>query len=204
MFYSFISVLNWIDILIIVILLRMGYIGIKKGFGIEAFKTLNLFFCSFVALHFYIILGEFIHSKIPVFPIGPASIFCYVLLIFIITIIFRILREGFFVFFKIETISGASKFFGLLLGFFRGLLISGLIMFGLLSSENHYIELSARTSAIGSKVVVWPVKIYESMFYAVANKIFPSQGFNQEVINVLTEEPKEKNKETTKKTYLLL
>ncbi|MBL7197116.1 MAG: CvpA family protein [Candidatus Omnitrophica bacterium] len=185
MLYPYVSQFNWIDILIIICTLRTCYIGLRKGLGIELFKVINLFFCSFVTLHFYFALGEFIQSKIPALPLEPAAIFSYILLIFIITMLFRILREGFFVIVKTETISNISKYSGLFLGFIRGVIISAFIIFGLLISTIHYLELSARTSFFGSRVVKLQLKIYEGLFYGSVAKIFPDQSFNQEVIKVL-------------------
>ena len=188
MLYPYVSQFNWIDILIIVCALRMCYIGLKRGFGIELFKFLNLIFCSFISLHFYFTLGEFINSKIPTLPLEPATIFSYIVLIFIITILFRILREGVFVFVKQEAIRNASKYAGILLGFLRGILISALIIYGLMISSIHYFDLSARTSFFGSKIVKLPVKIYEGTFLGFTSKIFTDQSFNQEVIKVLEKE----------------
>lgn len=188
MLYPYVSQFNWIDILIIVCALRMCYIGLKRGLGIELFKVTNLIFCSFLALHFYYALGEFIHRKIPALPVEPAIIFSYILVLFIITILFRILREGVLVFIKSDAISNASKYAGLCLGFTRGIIISALIIFGLLISTVHYFELSARTSFFGSKIVKIPVKIYEGLFLGITSKLFSGQNFNQEPIKVLINE----------------
>jgi uncharacterized membrane protein required for colicin V production len=166
----------------------MCYVGLKRGLGIELFKLVNLVFCSFVVLHYYSALGTFIQSKMPVLPIEPAIIFSYVLLILIITLLFRIFREGFFVFIKTEAIGNLSKYSGLLLGFVRGIIISAFIIFGLLISTVHYFELSARTSFFGSKIVVLPVKIYENIYQGFTSKIFRNQVFNQDVIKILEKE----------------
>ena len=155
------------------------------GFGIELFKVINLIFCTFIALHFYLVLGEFLNSKITAFRLEAAAIFSYVLLIFIITMLFRILREGFFILVKSETANTISKSLGLILGFTRGLLISGLILFGLLISTIHYLEMSSRSSFFGPKILKMPAKIYENLFYGVVSKIFPDQSLNQEIKNVL-------------------
>lgn len=191
MLYPYVSQFNWIDILIIICCLRMCYIGLKRGFGIELFKVINLIFCTFFALHFYLILGEFINNKISALPLEAASIFSYILLIFIITILFRILREGFFILVKSETTNTISKSLGLFIGFIRGLLISGLILFGLLISTMHYLEMSSSVSFFGPRLLKIPVQIYENLFYGVVSKIFPEQGFNQEIKNVI-----EKGQET--------
>lgn len=189
MLYPYISQFNWIDILIIICVLRMCYVGLKRGFGIEIFKVINLIFCCFVALHFYYAFAEFLNGKLPVLPLDAAVIFCYVLLICVITILFRILREGFFVLVKNDSINPISKFLGLFLGFIRGTLISSLIIFGLIISTVHYFDLSSRTSFFGPKIVKLPLKIYESIFNNAVAKIFPDQSFNQEIINTLESKP---------------
>ena len=185
MLYPYISQFNWIDILLIICILRMCYIGSRRGIGIELFKAANLCFCAFVALHFYFSLGEFMHIKIPALPLEAAAIFNYVILLVIITIIFKILRDGILIFFKGETVSSISKYLGLIFGFIRGVFISGLIIFGLLISTIHYFELSARTSFFGSKIVKFPMKTYEIVFYGIVAKVFPDQSINQEALKTL-------------------
>ncbi|MFH1622137.1 MAG: CvpA family protein [Candidatus Omnitrophota bacterium] len=191
MLYPYISQFNWLDVLIIVCSLRMCYIGLKKGLGIELFKLINLFFCSLVVLHSYYPLGQFINNKIPALPLEPAAVFCYAVLLFIITILFRILREGVFVFIKIESIGNLNKYAGLFIGFLRGIIISAFIIFGFLISTIHYLELSSRTSYFGMQVVKFPIRIYEVTFNGVTSKLFPHQIFNQEVIKILEKENKE-------------
>lgn len=191
MLYPYISQFNWIDIVLIICFIRMGYVGLKRGFGVELFKFTNLLFCAFIAFHFYYTLAELLNTKLPVLPIEAAAITCYIVLLFLITILFRILREGFFIVLKSETISSASKFLGLFVGFIRGSFIGGFIIFGLLISTVHYFELSARTSFLGPKIVKIPIKIYEGIFYSSVSKLFPDQAFNQEITKVLEENPKE-------------
>jgi len=190
MLYPYISQFNWIDIIIIICIVRMCYVGLKTGVGVEIFKTLGLLFCAFIALHFYIIIGSFLNSKMPPLPVEPASIFCYVVLVTIVTLLFRILREGFFAIVKSETISLLSKWLGLFLGFLRGILVSGFMLYGLLISTNHYCDLSVRTSYFGLKAAAVPIKIYEGVYNGAISKIFPDQPFNSEPIRVLESTPK--------------
>ncbi len=168
----------------------MCYIGLKKGPWIELFKIASLLICCFVIFHFYFALAEFIHGKITALPLESAVIFSYLVLIFVITMIFRILREGVFVFVKVENFNTFSKYLGLFLGLFRSIIISAFIIFGLLISTLQYLELSARTSYFGSKAVKLPVKIYEGIFYGVVSGMFSDQTFNQEVIKVIEKEIK--------------
>ncbi|MDD5617485.1 MAG: CvpA family protein [Candidatus Omnitrophica bacterium] len=187
MFYPYISQFNWVDILIIILVIRMCYIGLRKGLGIEAFKLLNLLICAFVAFHFYSALGEFINSKIPALPLEATFIFTYIILIFVITIIFRIIRDGFFMMLRAEDDSAAGRYLGLIVGFARGALISGFVIFALLISTVRYLDLSARTSFLGLKAAKVATKTYEFTFFGVVSKIFPDQGFNQEVTRLTQE-----------------
>jgi len=166
----------------------MCYIGLKWGIGIEIFKLLNLLVCSFVALHFYSILGAFINSKITALPIEPAKIFSYCILCIVITLIFRILREGFFAMMRVESITTANKISGFVLGTVRGIMISGLIVFGLCISTIHYLELSAKTSYLGSKIVHIPTKIYEGTFWGLIHKLSSDQEFNSDIPKAINTE----------------
>jgi len=185
MFYPYISQFNWVDILIIILTIRMCYIGLKRGLGVEVFKFINLCFCSFVAFHFFYSLGEFINNKIPVLPLESTLIFTYLVLILIITVIFIIIRDGFLMVIRTEGDSPASKYLGLILGFIRGLLISGFVIFALLISHIRYLELSCRASFLGPRVVVMTTRTYEFVFYGIVSKIFPDQNFNQEVTKAI-------------------
>jgi hypothetical protein len=165
----------------------MSYIGLKRGLGIEVFKLINLLFCAFVAFHFYLSLGEFINSKIPALPLESTFIFTYVVLIFVITIIFKVIRDGFFMLFKTEGDESMGRYLGLVIGLARGVAISGFVIFGLLISTIRYCDLSARSSFFGPKVVGVATKTYEFAFYGIVSKIFPEQGFNQEVTKTIQE-----------------
>ena len=188
MLYPIVSKFNWIDILIIICILRLSYIGLKRGLAIEAFKFVNLIFCSFAALHFYTILARLINSKLTALPIEAAKILSYSLLCFIITIIFRIIREGFFAMMTVESITSVSKICGFILGAVRGVIISGLIIFGLCISTIHYVELSAKSSYLGSKFVHVPAKIYEATFWGFVQKVSSEQVFNSDVPKALEAE----------------
>lgn len=182
MIYPYISECNWVDIVAVVIILRMCYVGIKQGFGVEVFKMINLCFCSFIALHFYYSLGEFLHSVLPPLPTEPAATFSFLLLLIVITLIFRVLRDTFFVFFKKGEANKTSILLGGAIGALRGIGIAGLIAFGLVISQNHYLELSSRTSVLGGRFIKVPVKIYEFVFNKILSNVSADQSFNEKVI----------------------
>jgi len=185
MFHTIISKLNWIDILLLICILRMGYVGLKRGLFIEIFKILNVLVCCFVTFHFYSSVGQLINSKLPPLPLDAAKIFSYTALCIIITLIFSIIREAIVVILRIETPTNIIKFLGAVLGVLRGVIISGLIIFGLYISTIHYLEMSARVSFLGQKVVMVPTKIYESIFRGFIYNLSQQQAFNNDVSKAL-------------------
>ena len=89
---------------------------------------------------------------------------------------------------KIESITTVSKISGFILGAVRGIIISGLIVFGLCISTVHYLELSAKSSYLGTKLVHVPAKIYEGTFWGFIHKITSDQEFNSDVPNAIKTE----------------
>jgi glycerol-3-phosphate acyltransferase PlsY len=92
--------------------------------------------------------------------------------------------------FKTEGGESAGKYLGLIIGFARGIIISGFVIFGLLISTIRYCDLSARSSFFGPKVTKITTQTYEFAFYGIISKIFPDQSFNQEVTKVTAESQK--------------
>ncbi len=65
---------NWIDILILILLFKISYIGFIRGASLELFPLLGTYITMVVAYHFYRPLGNFVSSVIPIPAIYLMSI----------------------------------------------------------------------------------------------------------------------------------
>jgi uncharacterized membrane protein required for colicin V production len=179
--------LNWIDFLIIGAIARACFIGIKTGTGIELFKLLSLWFVTVVSFHIYTTpLSDYLNTKLPALPLDAGDVFVFCCLVTVITLLFRIIRESFFLLVKIEANNILDKWAGLAIGCLRGFWIASIGLFIFTISTVPYLEISAKSSLIGHNILVMAPNIYKAGAEGFINKIIPSYGPpNEEVFKAV-------------------
>ena len=182
--------LNWIDLLMGLILIRAIYIGIKRGIIIEIFKLIGVLFSIFIALHYFSAVSKFIQDKVHV-PPGPADLFSYSILWGIVMSVFKFIRDGFTMLFKVEAHSVFDRWGGLLISIVRGLLLCSLTALFLRMSGVEYFVKNLEKSLTAVKLVSVSPKVYEASYDKFVSKFFPSEEVNKSVFK-FTDFPKEK------------
>ncbi len=178
--------INWADFLVIGIILRMCYIGIRTGTGIELFKLLNLWFVTVIAFHIYTTpLSDYLNTKVPALPLDAGDVFVFCCLLTVITLLFRILRESFFLLIKIEAKSSIDRWVGLFIGCLRGFWIASIALYIMTISTVSYLEMSAKSSLLGHKILRMAPSIYKNSVSGFVNKILPFGEPNEEVDRAL-------------------
>ena len=179
--------LNWVDFLVIGIIGRMCFIGIKTGAGIELFKLLSLWFVTIVSFHTYTTpLSDYLNTKVPALPLDAGDVFVFCVLITVITLLFRVIRESFFLLVKIEAHNAVDKWVGLLVGALRGFWIASIALFIMTISTVGYLETSAKCSLIGHNVLYMAPNIYRGSAEGFISKIIPAYGQpNEEVFKAV-------------------
>jgi uncharacterized membrane protein required for colicin V production len=178
--------INWADFLIIGIIARMCFIGTKTGIGIELFKLLNLWLVTVISFHVYTtLLSDWLNSRLPALPLDAGDVFVFVALATVITIVLRIIRESFFLLVKIEAEGTFNKLSGLIIGAVRGLWISSICLFVMTISTVGYLEVSAKSSLFGHKLINLAPQIYKGSFEGLFSKFMPGAAVNEEVSKVL-------------------
>jgi uncharacterized membrane protein required for colicin V production len=179
--------LNWMDFLIIGIIGRMCFIGIKTGAGIEIFKLLSLWFVTVVSFHIYTTpLSDYLNTKLPALPLDAGDVFVFCCLVTVITLLFRVIRESFFLLVKIEANNVIDKWAGIMLGCLRGFWIASIGLFIMTISTSEYLEVSAKSSIIGHKLLSIAPHIYRGSAEGFINRIIPSYGQpNEEVFKAV-------------------
>ena len=168
--------INWVDFLIIAVVVRMCYIGIKTGAGIELFKLFSLWVATVTAFHVYTTpLSDMLNEKLPALPLDAGDVFVFACLITIITIIFRIVRESFFLLIKIEARNAADKWLGLSIGLLRGLWAASIGLFIMTISTVQYLEVSAKSSLFGHKLLAMAPTIYKASYEGFIGKLAPGK-----------------------------
>lgn len=173
---------NWADFLIIGIILRMCYIGIRTGIGIELFKLIALWIATVLSFHIYTTpLSDLLHERLPPLPLDAGDVFVYVALVTGVVLVMRMIRESFFLLVKIEAQGALNKWGGMIIGLVRGFWISSIALFVMTISTVGYLEVSAKSSLFGSRLLRLAPKIYQSSFEGVVSKFLTNQKLNEEV-----------------------
>ena len=178
-----ITSINWIDVLITIIALRILYIGIKLGIVIELFKLVSVFFAVFVTLHYFSSLSQFLHDKVSISD-NVSMVIAYAFLWFTVIFVFKLIRDGITTVFKVEAHSLFDKWGGLVIAIGRGLLISSLAVFFLLTPRVEYFKKTIEHSVMGSRLVHVAPKFYESCYDGLVSKFFPHEELNKSVFTL--------------------
>ncbi|MFH1692321.1 MAG: CvpA family protein [Candidatus Omnitrophota bacterium] len=178
--------INWVDFLIIGIILRMCYIGLRTGIGIEFFKLLGLWLATMITFQLYSTpLADMLHEKLPALPIDAADVFVFVSLLTITILVVRMIRESFFLLVKLDEQNTASKWGGLVMGFIRGVWIASLALMIMTISTMQYLETSAKSSLFGHRFINIAPQIYEVSHRIIISKLFPKTDINDQVFQVI-------------------
>lgn len=186
--------LNWIDFIVISILIRVLYVGGKNGFIVELFKLIGITFTAYVSLHYYVKLSNFIIQRLPNMPVPGELVhfFVFILLVAVSYAIFVFVRRGFCNLVKMEAAPMLSKWGGVFLGVGRGILTSSLVMIVLLMSIFPYLNTSVRKSYSGRYLFYVAVSTYSVIWNGFMSKFMAGEKFNDSISKIPSGEPAKK------------
>jgi len=179
--------LNWLDVVVIVLFLRVVFVAVKSTLFIEFFKLLGTLCAMYLGLHYYPVLSDFIRGSVPAnLPVELDFldfISCIVLAI-IGYLIFVVLRAAINRLFHMEPIPNIDKWGSIGFGFIRSFLFISLIVFLLACSTISYVERGIAVSYSGPYLIKIAPSIYKGIWDGVASKFMGREKFNATVLEV--------------------
>ena len=187
MFLSIIKSFNWIDILVIILIFRICYIAISRGFFVEFFKCLGAIFSVFISLHYYTTLGDALSRlfKIKVISVDLWDFLAFFILWLISSVLFWFLRLVFITLIKVEVISVLNRWLSFLLGLFRGFIIVSLLMFLFSIPAINYLKKSVKHSYLGRRIFFVSPSLYKGIFKGLVSKFMPQEELNPAVSEIV-------------------
>jgi uncharacterized membrane protein required for colicin V production len=188
--------LNWVDILVFIVFLRLVFISLRQGLGIEFFKLLATICGAYLALHYYFLLASFLNGRAASKsqPELFLELTAYALLFFLGYLFFWALRFFTFRFLSAEVNSELSKWGGLVFGVLRAFLLSSLILFAILVPKSAYFKESVRYSLSGNYFLKVAPSVYTFIWESIVSKFNSGEEYNSAVREVCAAEAKQKNK----------
>ena len=178
--------INWLDLFVIIILIRICYAAIKTGFPVELFKILGVILATYLSLHYYSgltsVVSILIGSKN--MPLVFLNLLSFIFLAGAGFLFFSFLRRIFFKLVKMEAVSALNKWGGFVLGITRGFLFASLVIFIFVISGIGYLKKSVTASYSGKAIFKIAPATYAWVFNGLVSKLVTGEKFNQVILDV--------------------
>lgn len=187
MLLNILKQLNWVDIIIVFLLLRILYISTVNGFVIELFKLIGTISAIYISFHYFVICSDFVMRRVSAqqgFPLNFMDFLIFVLLVVTVYLVFVLLRKVVCHFVKMEAVPMLSKWGGLILGLARGILTASLVVFTLSISTIPYLNTSAKEAYSGRRLFNIAVSTYSNAWNGVMSKFTVNEKFNKVITDI--------------------
>ncbi len=164
------SQINWIDIVVLILLIRTSYVGLSRGLTKDFFSFLAIIITTCFSIHYYELLAGFLTSHMDFLNNKTAILLSFMLLVIGSLLIFKIFVYLISQLIKIEFASFLEKIGGLIIGIVYGFLLSSLLIIILSFSETDYIQGSLRRSWSAPFIIEIAPRTYDTVL-----KILPIQ-----------------------------
>ena len=187
MIIDYLKQINWIDIFVIITLLRITYISLKRGFPIEIFKLLGTVCAIFLACHYYIRLGIFLNKFISLSNqsgIDFLNFFSFLMLYFLGYGSFVLIRLAFTALIRMEAISLLNRWGAFILGMGRWGLLVSVIFFSISISNFTYFKHSLKNSLSGLNFFKLTPRVYLALWDNFMFRFINNEEFNNSLFLV--------------------
>lgn len=186
-FTQILKSINWVDVAMLVLFIRIVFIGIKTGFVTELFKLFGIISAVFISFHSYSAISAFVIQKTR-WSVDWLDFVFYVLLVSLVVIAVMFLRDAFFIIFKFETThAGLNQWGAGVLSVIRAVFLASLIMYGILLSNVEVLQKMIFTSISHKIALKVAPNTYAFIFNNFVGKILVNQKFNDQVLDVASE-----------------
>ena len=144
---TIITRLNWVDILILILLIKIAYNGFSKGFSSQIFPLISAFATLIISLHVYVFLGQFVEAITP-FSVGVSNFLSFTLICIALKFLFKIIGAFVGQVIKVEAVSLLERVGGLCLGFLRASVSISLVLIFLALTPIGYIKASVKEQSL--------------------------------------------------------
>ncbi|MDO8662558.1 MAG: CvpA family protein [Candidatus Omnitrophota bacterium] len=185
MLLNILKQINWVDILVLILVVRTCFIAAKCGFPIELFKFLGTLSAIYFSFHYFVILSDYISDWLALgkrLPLEFLQFIIFVLLAIAGYAAFILLRSILYRFLKMEAVSSLNKWGGLILGIARGTFLASLIIFAMFISSIDYLRNSSKSSYSGKRLFMLAPDTYVWLWNSVVSKFAASEKLNDTII----------------------
>ncbi|MFH0855220.1 MAG: CvpA family protein [Candidatus Omnitrophota bacterium] len=187
MLLNILKQINWVDIGVLLLAIRICLTAVKNGFPIELFKFIGTLAAIYLSSHYYIIVSDYIADLLSLsnkLPLEFLDFIVFVLIAIGSYVIFALLRGIFGSLLKMEAVSTLNKWGSLVLGLARASFLASLIIFSMFISSVNYFKNSVRASYCAKRLFVICPGTYTWLWNKVTSKFITFERFNDNINSV--------------------
>ncbi len=151
---DWISRVNWVDVLFLIIILRSIYVGAHRGFFTELFNVLGVGIAIVLSIHFYSSGANFL-LKYLFIPLNISNLVSFLLIALCVYLLFQLVESIIKKLVKVEVLPDfnkvISKIGGPVIGFCKGVAVSIFIFLVLLLIPIGYVVNSAKANSLSGE-----------------------------------------------------
>ncbi|MBF0570692.1 MAG: CvpA family protein [Candidatus Omnitrophica bacterium] len=177
--------INWIDVVLAFLFVRMIFVGVKNGFISEFFKLLGAIASLFLSLHYYSFLAAWAAGKTNIsWPYW--GLLTFALLWAAVSLFFKFFKDGMLVLFKVETThQGFDKYAAGIVAVGRGILVCSMAIFLVLLTDNSRLMRMTVHSYSFKIAGHASVNTYSFLYNHLVGKLFAGEHYNTAAAQVL-------------------
>lgn len=149
-----ISKINWVDVLVAIIMIRMSYVAFREGLSHEIFPFIGSVVIVMVSLHYYMKIGSFISQNVGSIPAEISNFFSFLVLVVVVGFAVKLLGRLLEKIVKVGWHPIIEKFGGLVVGIMRAYIITGVVLMMLALMPLSYLQWSIRDKSFTGKYVL--------------------------------------------------
>jgi len=157
--------INWLDIVVLVLVVRGVYMGVKRGLTAELFNFFGIIISLVLAIQWYSQVADVLILNFSL-PTWLSKLLCFVVIAQIIRIAFKYSLTLLLKILNIQFIPQLEKIGGGTIGFGRGIIAAGILILALSFIPNDYMKESIQTKSFtGGFLIKVTEKIYTSLIF---------------------------------------
>lgn len=143
-----ISRINWVDALIIILMIRMSYVAFQDGLSHVIFPLVGSIVMVVIGLNYYTGLGAFVSSNIPNIPAGPINLISFVVLVVGIGVVLRLFQAVLDKIIQVSWHPLIEKFGALAAGTVKAAITVSMVLIFLSLAPFPYLQRSVRDRSL--------------------------------------------------------
>ena len=138
---------NWVDVIVIIIILRSTYVGSQRGLLGEFFHIFWIFIAIIFSTHLYFPISQFLNKYLFI-AVNISDLISFLFVAGVIYLIFRFAGKFLQKTVKIEVFPNLNRIGGSILGLVKGLALTMIITLVMLLIPIRYVYYSVHTKSL--------------------------------------------------------